>query len=234
MLFTKDKPLDEVLESLGTEKNIFLLACNGCAEACETGGEKALSAMKVEVEKAGKNVTGTCLVDFLCNKVLVTTRLARETDKIKQSDSILVLTCGIGVQAVAKVVDKVVHPADNTVSLGGLQGLWPADERCEACGDCALDYTGGICPITSCAKSLLNGPCGGAQEGKCEVDSEKECGWQLIYERLEKVRRLENLKKIHTPRDHSKMLPSSELRKTSFYDLEQQKGPKYPIEPEQD
>jgi hypothetical protein len=221
MLFTKDKPLDEVLESLGTEKNIFLLACNGCAEACETGGEKALSAMKVEVEKAGKNVTGTCLVDFLCNKVLVTTRLARETDKIKQSDSLLVLTCGIGVQAVAKVVNKVVHPADNTVSLGGLQGLWPADERCEACGDCALDYTGGICPITSCAKSLLNGPCGGAQDGKCEVDSEKECGWQLIYERLEKVRRLENLKKIHTPRDHSKMLPSSELRKTSFYDLEE-------------
>ena len=220
MLFTKDKPLDEVLESLGAESNIFLLACNGCAEVCETGGQIALSAMKTELEKAGKNVTGTCLVDFLCNKVLVTTRLARETDKIKKSDSILVLTCGIGVQAVAKVVDKVVHPAANTVSLGGLQGLWPSDERCQACGDCALDYTGGICPITFCAKSLLNGPCGGAQDGKCEVDSEKDCGWQLIYERLEKVGRLENFKKIRTPRDHSKMLPSSELRKTSFYDVE--------------
>ncbi|MHC4460570.1 MAG: methylenetetrahydrofolate reductase C-terminal domain-containing protein [Planctomycetota bacterium] len=220
MLFTKDKPLDEVLESLGTEKNIFLLACNGCVEVCETGGEKALSAMKAKVEKAGKNITGTALVDFLCNKLLVATRLAREMDKIKQADSILVLTCGIGVQAVAKVVDKVVHPADNTVSLGGLQGLWPADERCEACGDCALDYTGGICPITSCAKNLLNGPCGGAQDGKCEVDSEKDCGWQLIYERLEKVGRLENLKKVYKPRDHSNMLPSEDLRKTSFYDLE--------------
>jgi len=220
MLFTKDKPLDEVLESLGEEKNIFLLACNGCAEACETGGEKALSAMKTEMEKAGKNVTGTCLVDFLCNKVLVTTRLARETDNIQQADSIVVLTCGIGVQAVSAVVDKVVHPAANTVSLGGLQGLWPSDERCQACGDCALDYTGGICPVTSCAKGLLNGPCGGAQYKKCHVDPESDCGWIKIYERLKKIGRLENLKKARTPRDHSKMLPSADLRKTSFYDLE--------------
>jgi len=220
MLFTENKPIAEVLEALGAEKNIFLLGCNGCAEACETGGEKALSAIKAELEKAGKKVTHTALVDFLCNKLLVATRLARDTDKVKQSDSILVLSCGLGVQAASKVVDKVVHPAANTVSLGGLQGLWPSDERCQACGDCALDYTGGICPITFCAKSLLNGPCGGAKDGKCEVDSEKDCGWQLIYERLERVGRLENFKKIRTPRDHSKMLPSAELRKTSFYDIE--------------
>ena len=220
MLYTENKPIDEVLESLGKEKNIFLLACNGCADVCETGGETALAAIQSELAKAGKNVTGMCLVDFLCNKLLVTSRLAREMDKLQQSDSILVLTCGIGVQAVSKIVDKVVHPAANTVSVGGLQGLWPSDERCQACGDCALDYTGGICPITFCAKSLLNGPCGGAQDGKCEVDPEKDCGWQLIYERLQKVGRLDNLKRIHAARDHSKMLPSTELRKTSFYDIE--------------
>jgi len=221
MLFTKDKPLDEILESLGEEKNIFLLACNGCADACKTGGRQAMSAMKTELEKAGKTVTGDCLVDFLCNKILVAMRLSREMENIRMADSVLVLTCGIGVQAVSKVVNKVVHPADNTVSLGGLQGLWPADERCEACGDCALDYTGGICPITSCAKGLLNGPCGGARDGKCEIDREKDCGWIKIYERLKKLGRLENLKKIHKPRDHSKMTPTAELRKTSFYDLEQ-------------
>lgn len=220
MIFTQSKPMDEVLESLGAESDIFLLACNGCAEACQTGGEEALSTVKAELEKAGKNITGTALVDFLCNKVLLATRLARETDKIKQADSILVLSCGVGVQAVSKVVNKVVHPADDTVSLGGLQGLWPAEERCQACGNCALDYTGGICPIAFCAKGLLNGPCGGAAEGKCEVDSEKDCGWQLIYDRLRKLDRLENLKKIRTPRDHSKMLPSKELRQTTFYDIE--------------
>ena len=220
MLFTQNKPIDEVLESLGAESKIFLLACNGCAEVCETGGEKALSAMKAELVKAGKNLTGTALVDFLCNKVLVAARLSQVMDKIKEADSILVLTCGVGVQVVSKVVNMVVHPAANTVSLGGLQGLWPSDERCEACGDCALDYTGGICPITSCAKSLLNGPCGGTHDGKCEVDSEKDCGWQLIYERLEKIGRLDNLKKFHKARDHSKMFPSKDLRETSFYDIE--------------
>jgi len=224
MLFTQNKPLEEVLESLKGEKNIFLLACNGCAESCGTGGEKALSAMKEEVEKAGKNVTGACVVDFLCNKMLVMTRLSREMENIHKSDSILVLTCGIGVQAVSKVVNKVVHPGDNTVSLGGLQGLWPSDERCEACGDCALDYTGGICPITSCAKSLLNGPCGGANDGKCEVDPEKDCGWIKIYEHLKKTGRLENLKNIYKARDHSKMLPSKDVRKTSFYDMEKEES----------
>ncbi len=221
MLFTKDKPIEEIIKSLGEEKNIFLLACNGCAEACQTGGAEAMSRMKAELEKAGKKITGTALVDFLCNKVLVTSRLARQMNEIKSADSILVLTCGIGVQAVARVTDKVVHPAANTVSLGGLQGLWPAEERCEACGDCALDYTGGICPITACAKGLLNGPCGGAQDKKCEVDPEKDCGWIKIYERLQKIGRLDNLKKLRAARDHSKMLPSSELRKTSFYDIEE-------------
>jgi ferredoxin len=221
MIYTQNKPIDEVLESLASEKNIFLLACNGCAEVCETGGQKALSEMKAELEKAGKNVAGEALVDFLCNKLLVATRLATERDKLKQADSILALTCGVGVQAVAKVVDMVVHPGANTVSLGGLQGLWPSDERCQACGDCALDYTGGICPITSCAKELLNGPCGGSQDGKCEIDPEKDCGWFKIYERLEKLGRLENLQKIYSPRDHNKMIPSPDLRKTSFYDLEQ-------------
>jgi hypothetical protein len=220
MLFTKDKPLEEVIESLGKDKNIFLLACNGCAEACQTGGAEALNGMQIALEREGKKVTGTCLVDFLCNKLLVTARISREMDKINASDSILVLTCGIGVQAVAKVVDKVVRPAADTVSLGGLQGLWPSDERCEACGQCALDYTGGICPITSCAKGLLNGPCGGSQDGKCEVDAERDCGWIKIYERLKKVGQLDNLTKIRKARDHSKMLPSAELRKASFYDVE--------------
>jgi len=220
MIFTENKPIDEILGSVAQEKNIFLLGCNGCAEVCETGGEKGLSAMKAELEKAGKNVIGTTLVDFLCNKLLVATRLAREKDKLKRADSILALTCGVGVQAVSAVVDKVVHPGANTISLGGLQGLWPSDERCQACGNCVLDYTGGICPVAFCAKSLLNGPCGGAQDGKCEVDPERDCGWLKIYERLEKLGRLENLKKIYEPRDHSKMLPSADLRKTSFYDLE--------------
>jgi len=201
MIYTENKPIEEILDSLGKEKNIFLLACNGCAETCETGGAKALSVMKTDLENGGKNIKGTALVDFLCNKLLVATRLARDWDTLKQADSILALTCGLGVQAVSKVVDKVVHPAANTVSLGGLRGLWPADERCQACGECVLDYTGGICPIAFCAKSLLNGPCGGSQDGKCEIDKDTDCAWQLIYDRLKSLGKLENLARIIEPKD---------------------------------
>ncbi len=221
MIVTEKKPIDEILESLGEEKNIFLLGCNGCAEVCETGGETALLAMKEELENAGKTITGQVLIDFLCNKVLVSMRLSRYADELKEMDSLLILTCGIGVQSVSNVVEKVIHPALNTISLGGFQGLWPSEERCDQCGDCVLDLTGGICPVTSCAKGLLNGPCGGASEGKCEVDPERDCGWDRIYNRLKTRGRLENLKKYREPRDYNKMLPSSDLRKSHFYDLEQ-------------
>jgi len=220
MLFTENKPIEEILESLGPEKNIFLLACNGCAEACQTGGQKALDDMNTELQKAGKNVVAAELVDFLCNKVLVATRLARQAENLKKADSILALTCGIGVQATARVIDKTVHPAANTVSLGGFQGLWPADERCEACGDCALDYTGGICPIASCSKSMLNGPCGGAKDGKCEIDPEKDCGWIRIYEHLKAIGKLDNLKKSRPPRNFDKMEPNAKLRQSTFFDIE--------------
>ena len=161
------------------------------------------------------------MIDFLCNKVLVSMRLSRYANELKEMDSLLILTCGIGVQAVSNVVEKVIHPALNTISLGGFQGLWPSEERCDQCGDCVLDLTGGICPVTSCTKSLLNGPCGGASKGKCEVDPERDCGWERIYNRLKTRGCLENLKKYHEPRDYNKMLPSSDLRKTPYYDLEQ-------------
>lgn len=220
MIVTEKKPLNEILESIGDEKGIFLLGCNGCAEVCDTGGEAAVSAMKEDLEKAGKTIVGQASIDFLCNKILVSMRLLRYANELKEMDSMLVLTCGIGVQAVSTVVGKVTHPALNTISLGGFQGLWPSEERCDQCGDCVLDLTGGICPVTNCAKELLNGPCGGALKGKCEVDSEKDCGWERIYRRLNSIGRVENLKVFRKPRDYSKIIPSADLRKTYFYDFE--------------
>ena len=220
MIVTEKKPLEEILESIGDDRKIFLLGCNGCADVCDTGGEAAVAGMKAALEEAGKTVVGQASIDFLCNKILVSMRLLRYTDELKEMDSMLILTCGIGVQAVASVVGKVTHPALNTISLGGFQGLWPSDERCGECGDCVLDTTGGICPITSCAKSLLNGQCGGAREGKCEVDREKDCGWEKIYRRLKEIGRLDNLKPQKNPREYNKMIPPAELRGTYFYDYE--------------
>jgi ferredoxin len=224
MIFSQQKPLEEIVRSLEGEKNIFILGCGGCAESSGTGGKPQVLEMRGELEKAGKKVTGYSVVDFLCQKALVQSRLRGKAKEVKEADSLLVMTCGVGVQAVAAVVDKVTHPACNTIPLGGMRGEWKGSERCKECGDCVLDLTGGICPLTACSKYLLNGACGGTtKEGKCEVDQEMECGWRLIYERLEKLGQLEKLRQIYEPKDHSKMMPPKGLRLTERWALEQGK-----------
>ena len=221
MLVSQQKPIEEILQMVEGEKNVFLVGCNGCAEVCETGGEKACGELKAQLEQSGVAVSGFCNVDFMCNKLLVSLKASRFKNEIDAADSIVALTCGIGVQSLASVVEKPVHPADNTVSVGGFQGLWPSEERCGQCGDCVLDLTGGICPVTMCSKSLLNGQCGGASEGKCEVDKERDCGWEKIYNRLETLGKVDNLKKLVKVRDYAKMFPNVDLRKTMLYDIEQ-------------
>jgi ferredoxin len=221
MLLSQQKPIEEILKSLEGEKKVFVLGCKGCAEASGTGGTPQVLEMKATLEKNGKIVTGYSVVDFLCQKALVQSRLRGKAKEVKAADSLLVLTCGVGVQAVATVNAKVTHPACNTISLGGIRGEWQGAERCRECGDCVLDSTGGICPLTSCSKSLLNGACGGTtQEGKCEVDAEMDCGWLLIYQRLEKLGRLDKLLTIHEGKDHSKEMPPKGLRHSVHWALE--------------
>lgn len=224
MLLSQQKPLEEILGFLEGEKNIFIFGCNGCAEASGTGGKPQVLEMKEALEKAGKKVTGFSVVDFLCQKALVQSRLRGKTKELKAADSILAMTCGVGVQAVAAVSNKITHPACNTLPLGGMRGEWQGTERCQECGDCVLDMTGGICPLTACSKFLLNGACGGTtKEGKCEVDQEMECGWRLIYERLEKLGQVEKLRQVYDPKDHSKMMPPKGLRLSERWALEQGK-----------
>lgn len=222
MLISELKPLDEILGYLNGEKSIFLVGCKGCAEACQTGGEKQVVEMKGGLEEEGKAVIGWTVIDFLCDKALVKMRLRAHGSRIASADSLLVMSCGIGVQAVAAVVEKVVHPACNTISVGGVQGTWPGSERCLQCGDCLLDWTGGICPLTACTKGLLNGPCGGAKDGRCEFEPEaRECGWHLIYERLKKLGRLDKLRDAPPLIKHyAKTQPPKSLRDTTFWALE--------------
>lgn len=223
MLVSEQKPLEEILRSLEGEKTIFLLGCRGCAEASHTGGENEVRAMKAILEHEGKTISGWTVLDFLCQKALIKTGLQPFRNRILDSDSLLVMSCGVGVQAVAAVVDKVVHPATNTLSMGGAQGTWPGSERCGECGQCLLDYTGGICPITACTKSLVNGICGGMREGRCEHQPEvRQCGWYLIYERLEKLGRLDKLRELPGALDHAKTEPPKGLRSTIFWELEQE------------
>ncbi len=221
MIISEQKPFPEILKSMEGEKRIFLVGCKGCAEACHTGGEDQVLEMKQKLGAEGKTVVGQTVVDFLCDKALVKFRLKAHEAEIIDADSLLVMTCGLGVQATAKVVDKVIHPACNTINVGGARGEWRGEERCLECGDCLLDYTGDICPLTACTKSLINGPCGGAKNGKCEFEPDsRDCGWQLIYERLKKLNQLDRMKTVLGPKDWSKMRPPKQLRSTIMWALE--------------
>jgi len=226
MIISELKPLSEVLNYLTGEKSIFLVGCKGCAEVCHTGDELQVLEMKQKLEQEGKTITGYCVADFLCDKALIKIKLLPHEDEINAADSLLVMTCGIGVQATAAVVNKLTHPATNTINVGGAVGEWRGSERCRECGECLLDYTGGLCPLTVCTKGMLNGPCGGSKDGRCEVEPDvRPCGWHLIYERLKKLGCLDKMKTVPPPKDYSKMQPPKELRSTIMWALEQ-KEPK--------
>ncbi len=220
MILSKQKPFEEITGYLDGENNVFILGCNGCAQASGTGGPVQVEEMKGKLGGAGKKVTGSAVIDFLCEKALVKSKLRSNVEAIRAADSILVMTCGVGVQAVAASIKKVCHPACDTVNLGGSRGEWMGSERCLECGECVLEYTGGICPLTACTKGLLSGQCGGASKGKCELNREKDCGWELIYKRLKELNQLGKLRRFIAPKDYSKMMPDVKIMSTSRWALE--------------
>jgi hypothetical protein len=220
MILSEQKPFEEIMGFLGGEQNIFILGCNGCAQSSGSGGPAQVEEMKQKLTTAGKKVTGTKVGSFLCEKALVKTELKGKIDEVAAADSVLVMTCGIGVQCVAASVSKVCHPACNTVNLGGSRGEWKGGERCFECGQCLLDYTGGICPLTACSKSLVSGACGGASKGKCELSPDKPCGWELIYERLKEKGQLDKLGIDLNPLDYTKLVARPEMLATSKFALE--------------
>ena len=211
MIYSEQKPLEDILGYLEGEKSVFILGCNGCAQSSGSGGPVQVEEMKKKLEEAGFTVTGTKVIDFLCEKALVKTGLRGKVDQVAAADSILVMTCGIGVQAVAAAVNKVCHPACNTINFGGSRGEWQGSERCFECGQCLLDYTGGVCPLTACTKSLVSGACGGASDGKCELSPDRDCGWELIYNRLKSKSQLDKLASLIDALDHDKLTARPEM-----------------------
>jgi len=203
MLISEQKPFEEILNYLDGDKNIFLIGCKGCAEGWGSGGEKQVAEMGKSLLEQGKTIAGSVVVDMLCDSALIRLKLRTYKKEIAAADSILVLTDGAGVQTVAELVNKVVHPGCNTLSSGGAHAEWKEAERCLECGDCVLEFTGGICPIARCSKHLLNGPCGGSQGGKCEVDPDIPCAWQEIVDRLARIGQLDKLERLVTPKNWS-------------------------------
>ena len=188
MLITELKS-KEVLDRL-TQGKVFIINCHGCKEVSFPEKEAE------EFEKAlGSKVTGILTTDYICNTDNLPLRLQKHAEAIEAADTVLVLSCGVGVQTVAEQLPgKRVYAACDTYALPGHQGVTPLEHECDQCGQCYLNITGGICPITACSKSLVNGQCGGAKNGKCEVDPNMDCGWERIYRRLQQVGRLDVLK----------------------------------------
>jgi len=208
MLISEQKPMEEILSYLDEDKNIFVVGCKGCAEGWGSGGEKQVAEMGKSLREQDKTITGWVVVDMLCDITLTKLKLRTYKKEIAAADSILVLTDGAGVQTVAEVVDKVVHPGCNTLSSGGAHAEWKEAERCLECGDCMLEFTGGLCPIARCSKHLLNGPCGGSKDSKCEVNPDIPCVWQQIIDRLTKLGQLDKLDRLVTPKNWSVSLTS--------------------------
>jgi hypothetical protein len=231
MLYSEQKNFDEIIAYLEKDKNVFIIGCKGCAESSGSGGPKQVEEMKQKLTEAGKNVTGAKAIDFLCSKALVKSELKGRVDQLKAADSVLVLTCGIGIQAVAASVNKPVYPGCNTVNLGGTRGEWEGSERCFECGQCLLYHTGGICPLTACTKSLVSGACGGANNGKCEISKDRDCGWELIYNRLKERGQLSLLADMMRPLDHKKIMPRPEMMSTPLYALENPPKVETPMPP---
>ena len=197
MIISQRKPSEEILEMLSDAKNIVLVGCSECATVCKTGGEEEMADMKAFLEENGKTVLGTIYPQTSCNKLLVKKDLKGAKEAVSQADAILSMSCGDGVQTVASNTNLPVYPANDTMFLGEVERVGIFNEACRFCGQCVLGNTGAICPITKCAKSLVNGPCGGAKNGKCEVNPENDCAWILIYNKLKELGQLDKLEKMY-------------------------------------
>jgi len=197
---SKQKPFEEIKQYLEKDEKVFLIGCGTCATMCHTGGKSEVLEMKEKLEEMGKKVTGWMVIPTACDS-LTEQGLAENAKAIEEADSILVMACAFGTQTVALYTDKVVYPALDTLFVGKEDVPYHFSEACVQCGECVLAWTAGICPFTACPKGLLNGPCGGAKDGRCEVDPGKDCAWALIYKRLKKQGRLDNMRKYYTPRN---------------------------------
>jgi hypothetical protein len=185
MIVTSKKTNEEILDALGQSKTVFIAGCGSCAYKCSNSDEKAVSALKEFLERNGKIVSGSLNVDSACDMRLVKRDLLKN-EAFKNADAVLTLSCGAGVQSVETVSQKNVIPGLNSSYIGSTEKIGVYKKFCSVCGTCVLALTGGICPRTRCAKGLINGPCGGFVNGKCETGQNKDCAWVLIYEKLKK------------------------------------------------
>jgi len=205
MIVADKKPIEEIIKEIETHEKILILGCNECVTVCEAGGKKEVgilaSALRMYFLNEGKDVK---IDEETLQRQCDHEYLEEIRDRVDQYDAIVSIACGVGVQFTAeKYFSTPVYPGVNTVFMGATEdrGLWT--ERCQGCGQCILARTGGICPVSRCAKRVMNGPCGGSTDGKCELGKDVVCAWQLIVERLKALDRFDDYEELSPIKDWS-------------------------------
>ena len=205
MIIAERKPIDEIHAMLKPFDKVLIVGCGGCVTVCLTGGERSVEVLAEQLRlkdniEGGKHTFTECTITRQCDAEYV----EEIRSQAAEADVLLSMACGVGVNYMTEVLsDSITLPAMDTKCLAAniRPGEWA--ERCAACGSCMLQQTGGICPIARCSKSLMNGPCGGTQDGKCEVNPDTDCAWAKIVERMDKLGRLDELTELSPPRDWS-------------------------------
>ncbi|MFC1918796.1 methylenetetrahydrofolate reductase C-terminal domain-containing protein [Chloroflexota bacterium] len=208
---TKQKPFEEIQQELDRFGRVYVVGCGTCATMTRTGGREEVVSMTEQLQEQGKLVTGWTVIPTACDEM---TEVAIKENEgfIQSAHCILVMACALGVHRVGLYLKKPIIPALDTLFIGLEDSPGSFHEVCAQCGQCVLGETAGICPLTACNKGLLNGPCGGTNNGKCEVDKEKDCAWTLIYRRLEEQGRLDLMHKYHPPKNYQ-IMPRPKITK---------------------
>jgi ferredoxin len=206
MIITKQKKFMDILRCIDS-KPVFLVGCSECATLCHTGGKDEILALKEELSAKKISVSGWVILEPACHLMNDKRMLQDYSKELSESSKVLVLACGNGIQTLAKLLpEKEIIAGTDTLFLGEISRVNEFSKQCMLCGACILDNFAGFCPVTRCPKSMLNGPCGGSSNGKCEINSEIECVWDCIYQDLKKKGKLDALKTIQKPKDWSKGL----------------------------
>jgi len=216
---TRQKPYEEIMQQLEFCSRVFIVGCGTCAATLQTGGLEQVLELKEKLQDSGLLITGWAVIPTACDEMTAAVAAENET-AIQGANGILVMACALGVQRVNMYLDQPVLPSLDTLFMGLEEHSGYFMEACAQCGQCVLGYTAGICPVTACHKGLLNGPCGGTNRGKCEVDQDRDCAFTLIYNRLKEQNRLELMKYYHPPRN-AQVLPRPRVKILDPKEMEQ-------------
>lgn len=206
MIVGEQKPFEEIWEMVKDHKQLTVFGCNTCVAVCHQGGNKEAGILAAQLRmRASQDDVDIEIIDSGIERQCEHEFFEKTEELVQKSEAVLSLACGIGVQFMATKYDSTpIYPALNTTFLGDVPETGVFTEKCQACGDCVLGVTGGVCPVSRCAKRLFNGPCGGSTTGNCEISKETECAWQLVVDRLEALGRLDSYEKVMPLKDWSK------------------------------